>query len=173
MKVCSEVLVSSGRDTLMNYIQKHMRHYTRDFDMSRMLNESKYSILTKKTNFLDDSSHTKSWIMDHAYSEKPFLAAVRGKMNSTGPYIGILQNMIVGATLMDGIEIRRNSLDAVLGETATEIMWRRTYHPSSVKVRPSLFIQTSTNNAHKGYNKSSMKSLHHNGKYLISKYPIQ
>ncbi len=65
-------------------------------------------------------------------------------MNSIGHFIGIMQNMIVDATLMDGNEVSCNSLDAVLGENVTEIIGCQTYYPSSDKVRPSLSIQKST-----------------------------
>ncbi len=61
--------------------------------------------------------------MDQAYTEQPFLVAIRGKMNSIGHCIGVVQNMIVDATLMDGVALSHDSLDAVLGETVTEIIW--------------------------------------------------
>ncbi len=93
--------------------------------------------------------------MNHAYSEQPFLVDIRGKMNSTGHCIWIVQNIIVSATLMDVIELSHNSLDAVLGETVTEI-----------KVRPSLSIQTSPDNAHEYYSNSLVKTL-----YCFSEYP--
>ncbi len=44
-------------------------------------------------------------------------------MNSIDHCIGIVQNMIVDATLMDDQELNHNSLDVVLGETVTEIIW--------------------------------------------------
>ncbi len=65
-------------------------------------------------------------------------------MNSIGHCIGIVQNMMIDETLMNGVELSRNSLDAVLGETVTEIIWYQTYFPTSDKVRPNLSIQTST-----------------------------
>ncbi len=105
--------------------------------------------------------------MDHAYSEQSFLVAIKGKMNSTGHCIGIVQNRIVDATLMDGIELSCDSLGVVLGETHFEIIWCQTYLPSSDKVCPSLSIQTSKANAHKGYYNSSVKHLHHVRKYQI------
>ncbi len=46
--------------------------------------------------------------MGYAFTEKPFLVAIRGKMNSTAHCIGIVQNMIVDATLMDGVELSHN-----------------------------------------------------------------
>ncbi len=77
----------------------------------------------KKQYFIDGPIDAKSWNVDYAYSEQQFLAAIRGKMNSTGHCIGIAQNMIVDETLMDGIELSCNSLDAVLGATVMEIIW--------------------------------------------------
>ncbi len=78
-----------------------MRHHTRAFKMSKMLKDSKCGILKKEQYFAD----AKSWIMNHAYTEQPFLVAIRGKMYSTGHCIGIMQNMAVDATLMDDIEL--------------------------------------------------------------------
>ncbi len=62
----------------------------------------------KGTIFIDDSIDAKSWIMDHAYTEEPFSVAISGKMNSTGHFIGIVQNMIVDTTLMDSIELSQS-----------------------------------------------------------------
>ncbi len=70
----------------------------------------------KEQYFIDDSIDAKSWIMDHAYTEQPFLVVIMGKMNSAGHCIGIVQNMIVDAMLIDGIDFSHNGLDAVLGE---------------------------------------------------------
>ncbi len=67
--------------------------------------------------------------------------------------------MIVDATLMDGIELSHDSLDAVLGEPITEIIWCWNYCQSSSKVLPSLFIQSSTDIAHDKYMDSPVKSL--------------
>ncbi len=61
--------------------------------------------------------------MDHVYLKQPFLVTIRGKMNSTGHCIGVVQNMIVDAMLMDGIELSHDGIDAVLGETVIEIIW--------------------------------------------------
>ncbi len=92
-------------------------------DMSKMLNDFRCGIIKTEEYYIDDSIDAKSWIMDHEYTEQSFLVAIRGKMNSTGNCRGIVQNMIVNATLMDGIELSQDSQDAVLGETATEIIW--------------------------------------------------
>ncbi len=46
--------------------------------------------------------------------------------------------------IADAIELSRNSLDAVLEEPITEIVWCQTYYPSSENMKPSLFIQSST-----------------------------
>ena len=97
----------------------------------------------KEEYFNDDSTDVKRWIMDHAYTEQPFLVAIKGKMNSIGHCIGIVQNMIIDATLLNGIELSHDTLDAVLGETVTEIIWCRTFYPTSDKVRSSLSIRTS------------------------------
>ncbi len=111
--------------------------------------------------------------MDHAYTEQPFLVAIRGKMNSIGHCIGIVQNMIIDATLMNGVELSPDSLDAVLGETVTEIIWCRTYFPTSDKVRPNLSIQTSTDFLQERYNNSTRKPLHNVSEHLIPYHPIQ
>ena len=141
--------------------------------MSIILNDSRCGMLKKEQYFDDDASDTESWIIDHAYAEQPFLVAIRGEMISTGHCIGIVQNMIVDATLMDGIELSCDSLDVVLGETVTEIIWCVSYYSSSDKVRPVLSIQTSTDNAQEGYSNSSVKPLHHMSEYPISHYQIQ
>ncbi len=138
-----------------------------------MLSDSRCGILKMEEYFHDDWSDAKRWIMDHAYTEQPFLVAIRGKMNSIGHCIGIVQNMIVDATLMDGVELSHNSLDAVLGETVTEIIWCQSYYPTSDKVRPILSIQTSTLIAHEGYNNSTMKPFHNIRKHAIPYCPIQ
>ncbi len=111
--------------------------------------------------------------MDQAYTEQPFLVAISVKMNSIGQCIGTVQNMIVNATLMDGIELSHNGLDAVLGETVTEIIWCQSYYPTSDKVKPNLSIQISTDIEHKGYNNSTMKLLHNIKKHPLSCHPIQ
>ncbi len=66
-------------------------------------------------NEIDYSSNAKNWIIDYAGRNKPFLVAIRGRYNTIGHCIGIVQNMIVDTTLMDGIELSHDSLDAVLG----------------------------------------------------------
>ncbi len=102
MKMCCEILSLSGQDTLMKYFQKGKKHCTSQFDITKMLSDSRCGIFKKEQYFVNDSTDAKSWIMDHAYTEQPFLVAIRGKMNTMSHCIGILQNMIVDATLMDG-----------------------------------------------------------------------
>ncbi len=87
----------------MKYIQICKRHCASEFDITKMLNDSSCGILKKEKYFVNDSTDTKSWIIKDVYSEQPFLVAIRGKMNSTGRFIWILQNMIVDAPLMDGM----------------------------------------------------------------------
>ncbi len=60
IKMRYEVLISSGLDTLIKYIQKRMGHHSIEFDMSKTLNESKCGILIKQKNFLENSSDAKS-----------------------------------------------------------------------------------------------------------------
>ncbi len=67
--------------------------------------------------------------------------------------------MIVDATLTDGIELSCESLEAVSGEPLTEIIWCWTYYPSSDKMLPRLFIQSSTDIAHDKYVDSPVKTL--------------
>ncbi len=173
MKMCCEVLTTSGRDSLMKYICNHKKFDTNEYDLSKMLNDARCGILKKEEHFHDDSSDAKRWIMDHAYTEQPFLVAIRGKMNSIGHCIGIVQNMIIDATLMNGVELSCDSLDAVLGETVTEIIWCRSYYPTSDKVRPSLSIQTSTDFAQARYNNVTRTPLHNVSEHPIPYRPIQ
>ena len=172
MKMCCEVLTTSGRDCLMKYIYNHKKRITNEYDLSKMLNDARCGILKKEKYLHDDSSDAKRWIMDHAYTEQPFLVAIRGKMNSIGHCIGIVQNMIIDATLMNGVELSCDSLDAVLGETVTEIIWCRSYYPTSDKVRPNLSIQTSTDFAQACYNNETRKHLHDVSEHPIPYHPI-
>ncbi len=75
----------------------------------------------KEKNLIDNSSDSKIWIIEYAGKNQPFLVAIRGRFNTIGQRIGIVQNMIVDATLTDGIESSHDSLDAGLGELVTEI----------------------------------------------------
>ncbi len=59
----------------------------------------------KGKNLIDNSTDAKNWIIDYAGGNQPFLVAIRGRFNTIGHCIGIVQNMIVDATLMDGIEL--------------------------------------------------------------------
>ncbi len=99
-----------------------MRHHTTVSDMTSKLNDSRCGILKKEQYFVNDSTDAKSCIMDHAYTGQQFLVAIRSKMNLMGHCIGILQNMIVDATLMDGTKLSCICLDAVLEATITEII---------------------------------------------------
>ncbi len=62
--------------------------------LSKLLNDSRCGIIKKEEYFIDNSSDAKSWIMDQAFTEQPFLVAIRGNMNSIGHCIGVVQNMI-------------------------------------------------------------------------------
>ncbi len=65
----------------------------------KYVNDSRWAILKKEQNFVDDSSDAKSWIMEHAYTEQSFLVAIRGKMTSTGHLscaCCILQHQVTG-----------------------------------------------------------------------------
>ena len=84
-----------------------------------------------------------------------------------------MKNVIVDATLRDGIELSCDSLDAVLGEPVTEIIWCWTYYPSSDKVLPSLFIQSSTDIAHDKYVDSPVKTLSNCKEPPSRQFPIQ
>ncbi len=112
--VCCDVLTTSGRNILMKSICNYKRCDTNVWDLSKMLNDAKCGLLKKEEYVNDDLSNAKNWILSHAYTEQPFLVAIKGKMNSIGHCIGIVQNMIIDATLMDGVELRCKSLDAVL-----------------------------------------------------------
>ncbi len=81
MNMCCEVLTTSGQETLMKHIQNCKKGDTNKSDLSQMLNDSRCGILQKVQYFIDDAIDEKSWIIDHAYSEQPFLVAIRGKMN--------------------------------------------------------------------------------------------
>ncbi len=158
MKMCCEVLIPSECDVLMKTITSQKKHKLMEADLSKMLADCGCGILVKEREILDDSTDAKTRIIDHAQSEQPFLVAIRGKLNTIGHCIGVVNNMIVDATLMDGVELSRESLDAVLGETVTEILWCQTYYPSSDKLRPDLSILTSTNVAHDNYRDLSLGS---------------
>ncbi len=97
--------------------------------LPKFLAETRCGILKREKNVIDNSGDAKNWIIEHAGTNQPFLVAIRGRFNIIGHCIGIVQNMIVDATLRDGIELSRDSLDAVLGEPVTEIIWCRTYYP--------------------------------------------
>ncbi len=111
--------------------------------------------------------------MDQAYTEQPFLVSIRDKMNSIGHCIGVVQNLIVDAKLMDGVVFSHGSLDAVLGETFTEIILCWSYYPSSEKIQPNLSIQTSSDIAHEGYNNSIKNPLHNIKKHQFPYCPIR
>ncbi len=83
------------------------------------------------------------------------------------------QNMIVDATLMDGIELSHHSLDAVLGEPVTKIIWCWTYYPSPDKMLPSLFILSSTDIACDKYVVSQVKTLSSHRKLPSCQFSIQ
>ncbi len=106
-------------------------------------------------------------------TNQPFLVAIRGRFNTIGHCIGIVRNVIVDATFMDGIELSRHSLDAVLGEPVTEIIWCQTYYPASDKVLPSLFIQSSTDIAHYKYVDLPVKTLSSQRVLPSRQIPIQ
>ncbi len=61
--------------------------------------------------------------MDHANIKQPFLVAIRGKLNTIGHFVGIVQNMIGDAILMDGVMSKCENLDELLGETVTKLLW--------------------------------------------------
>ena len=87
--------------------------------------------------------------MDHALSEQPFLVAIMGKTNSIGHCVGVVNNTIVDATFKDGLELSLETLDAVLGETVTEILWCKTFYPPKDKLKSDTFIQTFEDLTHK------------------------
>ena len=113
-----------------------------------MLTKHGCGIFVRQRYIHENSTDAKSWIIDHVQSGQPFLVAIKGRFNPIGHCIGIVENMIVDATLSDGVELSDESLDAVLGETVTEIVWCLTYYPSSAKMRPDLSVETSTDLAH-------------------------
>ncbi len=84
-----------------------------------------------------------------------------------------MQNIIVDETLMDGKELSRHSLDAVLGEPVTEIIWCQTYYLSSNKMLPSLPIQSFTDIAHDKYVDSPVKKLSKHRELPSHLFPIQ
>ncbi len=94
----------------------------------------------KAKNIHDSLSFEKSrmWRMIN------ILSCYQGKLNTIGHSGGIVQNMIVGEILMDEVGLSHESLDAVLGESVTTIIWCGTYYPSFNKLRPDQSISLST-----------------------------
>ncbi len=123
MKMCCEVLIPSECDVLMKTITSCKKQKLMEADLSKMSADCSCGNIVKEHEISDNSTDAKTWIIDHAQSEQPFLVAIWGKVNTIGHCIGVVNNMIVDATLMDGVELSQESLDAVLGETATEILW--------------------------------------------------
>ncbi len=173
MKMCCEVLLPSAHEHLLSGVQKFAKNDLFEIGLPKILAESWCGILKKEKNIIDNSSDAKNWIIKYAGTNQPFLVAIRGRFNTIGHCIGIVQNVIVDATLRDGIELSRDSLDAVLGEPVTEIIWCWTYYPSSDKVLPSLFIQSSTDIAHDKYVDSPVKTLSSHRELPSRQLPIQ
>ncbi len=173
IKMCCEVLLPSAHEHLLSGVPKYAKNGQFEVILPKFLAEFRCGILKKEKNLIDNSTDAKNWIIDYAGRNQPFLVAIRGRFNTIGHCIGIVQNMIVDATLMDGIELSRDSLDAVLGEPVTEIIWCRTYYPSSDKVLPSLFIQSSTDIAHDKYVDSPVKTLSSQKELPSCQIPIQ
>ena len=123
MKMCCEVLIPPECAALIKTITSCKKQKLMEADLSKMLADCGCGILVKEREIFDNSTDAKNRIIDHAQSEQPFLVAIWGKMNTIGHCIGVVNNMIVDATLMDGVELSQESLDAVLGETVTEILW--------------------------------------------------
>ncbi len=141
-----------------------------------MLVEWRCYILLKETNLPDNLSVQSfgPWTMN---IKQPLLLATWSKMNTIGHCIGIVQNMITNATLMEGVELTVESWVMIAwcsaGRDCSENTWCWTYHPSSVKVKPDLSIQTSTDSAHNSYTNLSVKMIHHVGNYPSGHYLIQ
>ncbi len=92
MKMCCEVLTTSDQDTLMKHILNCKKSDTNEYDLVQMLSDSRCGILKKEEYFNDNSTDANSWIIDQANTEQPFSVAIKGKMNSMGHCIGIVQN---------------------------------------------------------------------------------
>ncbi len=75
-------------------------------------------------------------------SNQPFLVTIKGKKNSIGRCVGVVNNTIVDATFKDGLELSHESIDAVLGEPVTEILWCKIFYPPSDKIKPNTSIQS-------------------------------
>ncbi len=111
-------------------------------DLMDALNACGCGVLVKEDSLLCNSSDAKRQIMDHALSEQPFLVAIKGKTNTIGHWVGVVNNRIVDSTFKDGLELSHETLDAVLGETVTEILWCKTFYPPKDKLKSDTFIQT-------------------------------
>ncbi len=138
--MCREVLLPSAHEHLLSGVPKYAKNGQFEVVLPKILAESWCCILKREKNVIDNSSDAKNWIIKYAGTNQPFLVAIRGRFNTIGHCIGIVQHMIVDATLRDGIELSHDCLDAVLGEPVTEIIRCWTYYPSSDKMLPSLFI---------------------------------
>ncbi len=125
-----------------------------------MLAESGYGILVKEHYILNYSTDAKCWILDHAQSDKPFLVGITSKSKTIGHCIGVVQNMIVDAILINGVELSCESLHAVLGETVKQILLCQTYYPSSHNLRSDKSILSSIDIAHYKSKNTPLKIPH-------------
>ncbi len=75
------------------------------------------------------------------YKKHQFLVAIKGKKNSIGHCVGVMNSTILDATFKDGLELSHESIDAVLGEPVTEKLWCKTFYPPNIKLKTDTSIQ--------------------------------
>ncbi len=167
------MLLQSVHEHLLSGFPKLADNSLLEIGIPKILAESWCGILKMEPNVIDNSSNANNWIIDYAGRNQLFLVAIRGRFNTIGHCIGVVQNMIVDAILMDNIELSHDSLDAVLGEPVTEILGCWTCYPSSDKMLSSLFIESSTDIAHDSYVDSPVKTLSSLMEVPSCHYPIQ
>ena len=173
IKMCGEVLSPSAFDNLMHYVGKCKNKVILTHDLIDALNACGCGVLVKEDSILCNSSDAKSQIMDHAINEQPFLVAIKGKINSIGHCVGVVNNIIVDSTFKDGLELSRETLDAVLGETVTEILWCKTFYPPKDKLKSNTSIQTFEDLMHERSYDSTQYVLENTSYYPDEHRPLQ
>ncbi len=117
IEMCCEVLFPSEHDELMNDTtgleKKHLLKFS--LPKTKDLGLSMCNILVKEESILDNSSDAKCLILDQVDTDQPLLVTISGQLNAIGRCVGIVQNMVVDGTLMDGVDLSHKNLDVLLG----------------------------------------------------------
>ncbi len=95
MKMYCEVLLPSAHEHLLSNVPKYAKNGPFEIGLPKILAESWCGILKNEKLLIDNSSDAKNWIIEYAGTNQPFLVAIRGRFNTIGHCIGIVQNVIV------------------------------------------------------------------------------